>query len=199
MQNFLEFRQKLGHIGAADNESRKQPDNVVVGAINDQALLKRFRDHRPAIDGKVYSDDQSLATTATVWNMENRTPSASFKFDSNVRKLMLSPDGSQFYAELAGADFKFFDIATKKDIRYAGNEGHGWAPHLGGILISCQWNNPLGHCLTGQLPDDDGRTTRLWFPRGVDVHAFTVGSSACAVGSYDGRIFLVRPPTTHFN
>ena len=57
----FEFPEKFGHILSADDERRKQPQDMIVRAVDQQAAAKRFLDKGRAFDREIDAEDQAFA------------------------------------------------------------------------------------------------------------------------------------------
>jgi WD40 repeat protein len=147
------------------------------------------------VDGSLLAiaceDNDSDVSNVTVWNMGRCTVLATFKVNSNIRKLTLSPDGSQVFAEIHNGGFQLFDVSTGNAIQQTGHDGFSWIPKFNGIPISCE-RRQRGNNLVGRFSERYERVPLLYFPTEVQVSSITVGPSMFAVGSEDGRILLVR-------
>ncbi len=64
-QDGFEFAQELGDVARANDERRKQPQDVLVRAVDEQAALEGFLRERTAVDGKIDAKDQTLAADFT--------------------------------------------------------------------------------------------------------------------------------------
>src|SRR5580658_546028 len=61
-QDGFKLAEKFGDVAPANDERREKPEDVAVGAIDQQSLPKRFGDERSALDRKIEAKDQSFAT-----------------------------------------------------------------------------------------------------------------------------------------
>jgi hypothetical protein len=121
--------------------------------------------------------------------MGRPTVLASFQVDTNIRKLTLSPNGSEVFAEMKDGGFQLFDVSTGNAIQQTGcDDLRSWIPNFNGVPISWDWH---GNHLTGRFSERYERVPLLYFPTEVGIWSVTVGSSMFAVGCEDGRILLV--------
>jgi WD40 repeat protein len=131
----------------------------------------------------------SGASNVTVWDTGERAALATFQVNYAIWELTLSPDGSLVFAELDDGSFRLLDVSTGNAIQQTGRADLNWIPNFNGIPIS--WHPRRNHLL-GQFSERYERIPLLYFPTEARISSVTVGSSMFAVGSFDGRLLVVR-------
>src|SRR6185437_8385286 len=60
-ENLLEFLQEFAHVSGANDERWKQPQNMLVRAVDQQPLSQCFLDEKRPVDGQIDSQNQPFA------------------------------------------------------------------------------------------------------------------------------------------
>ncbi|KIL55323.1 hypothetical protein M378DRAFT_173714, partial [Amanita muscaria Koide BX008] len=123
----------------------------------------------------------------------NRTTIATFAVSYRIHKLTFLPDKSQLMAQTYSGDFQSLNLINNCITNGPTLE------HLIQLPDTLLWHGvPVdGEPYVAALfPQHQTPVPMLWIPNDISVMAWAQGSSMIALGCKDGRIILLRLPTS---
>ncbi|KIL60889.1 hypothetical protein M378DRAFT_167559 [Amanita muscaria Koide BX008] len=148
------------------------------------------------------SDDSNLAAiggmgTVILFDVVNGTTIARFNFGCLIDKLTFLPDKSRLVARKSdGTTCLLLNPINKCIIIGPTLIQLPDTPLWHGVPIRHCWVNEQ-HYFSALFPQHQSLVPVLWIPRDIPVRVWTQGASMIALGCEDGRIILLRLPTSH--
>ncbi|KIL57014.1 hypothetical protein M378DRAFT_16554 [Amanita muscaria Koide BX008] len=137
--------------------------------------------------------------SVSLLDVENHRIITPFDHLDEIHTMSFLPDNLQLVAQSKSGVFLSFNLINKHVMKGPTLE------HLIQPLNISLWHGvPIWHCrdeerhyLAGLFSQHKSPVPVLWIPRHIYVTAWTQGSSMIALGCWDGRIILLRLPTSH--
>ncbi|KIL55885.1 hypothetical protein M378DRAFT_173204 [Amanita muscaria Koide BX008] len=152
------------------------------------------------------SDDSDLVAigfddaSVHLVDVMNRTTIATFIVSYGIRKLTFLPDKLQLVAQTYNGDFHSLDLINNCITNEPTLEHLIQLPDIPlwhGVPVWHCWDDAQ-HFVTALFSHHRTPVPVLWIPSDIPMNTWTQGSSMIALGRKDGRIILIRLPTSHF-
>ncbi|KIL56203.1 hypothetical protein M378DRAFT_172913 [Amanita muscaria Koide BX008] len=179
-------------------------DDVTLWSIDTLSLIHTFEIGALGGAPVSISDDSDLVAfgfdylTVHLVDVMNRTTIATFAVSYRIHKLTFLPDKSQLMAQTYSGDFQSLNLINNCITNGPTLE------HLIQLPDTLLWHGvPVRLYSDGEpyvaalFPQHQTPVPMLWIPNDISVMAWAQGSSMIALGCKDGRIILLRLPTSH--
>ncbi|KIL59001.1 hypothetical protein M378DRAFT_169886 [Amanita muscaria Koide BX008] len=145
------------------------------------------------------SDYRFRDSPVALLDVVNRTTIATFNVPSYIHSMTFLPDNSQVVVQPFDGDFRSFNLVTKRIIHEPTLENLIQFPNIprrhGVPIWHCQDNRQ--HYFAASFSQHKSPVPVLWIPKDLRLTVWTQGSSMIALGCEDGRVILLRLPTSH--
>ncbi|KIL56973.1 hypothetical protein M378DRAFT_423628 [Amanita muscaria Koide BX008] len=150
------------------------------------------------------SDESRHESHVALLDAVNRTTIATFNvtsFHSGIHTMTFLPDNSQLMVHSFNGDFLSLDPVNKRIIHGATLENLIQFPDIprwhGVPIWHCRDSLKLHHYFEASFSQHKSPVPVLWIPNDLDLTVWAQGSSIIALGCEDGRVVLLRLPTSH--
>ncbi|KIL61556.1 hypothetical protein M378DRAFT_13472 [Amanita muscaria Koide BX008] len=135
-----------------------------------------------------------------LFDVVNRTTIAKFEVPSYNHSMAFLPDNSKLMVQsFDGGDFRSLNLITRDIIHGPTLENLIQLPNIprwhGVPIWHCQDNRQ--HYFAALFSQHKSPVPVLWIPKDLRLTSLTQGSSMIALGCEDGRVILLRLPTSH--
>ncbi|KIL56359.1 hypothetical protein M378DRAFT_17150 [Amanita muscaria Koide BX008] len=135
----------------------------------------------------------------TLFDMVNRTTIRTFGASFDIYTMTFLPDNSHLVVQSDKGIFQSFDLINNHTTEGPTLE------HLVQLPNTLLWHGvPVWHCkdkeqhyFTALFSQHKSPVPVLWVPKQIPVTEWTQGSSMIALGCEDGRVIILRLPTSH--
>ncbi|KIL62676.1 hypothetical protein M378DRAFT_25501 [Amanita muscaria Koide BX008] len=177
---------------------------VTLWSLDTLNLVHTFREFSYETSTVSIAENNALIAVAhrhgvSLLDAENHITITRFDVLDEIHTMAFLPDNLQLVAQSNDGVFLSFNLINKHIMKSTTLECLIQLPN-----VSLWHGVPIWHCLdkeqhyiTALFSQHKSPVPMLWIPRHIPVTAWTQGSSMIALGCKDGRVILLRLPTSH--